>query len=552
MQILNYYIYNHTKYFEAIKIQDFDAFYDFQFLKTIFYHLSIESLTTLSCVSKRWKEVTEVAPFWKRICKRAFVLPESKPSLFAAFENNNSLALNCFLNDISRGAAIRIAIQHLNKREPFLKDAQVLQLLQKIIENKNSTSKELLQAEYIIAVFMCQDRNPNSTYKLAFNTFQKAKKNNKLGRDIRLGAEYHSALMQAKGLIYTPDYEPVAKNLFKILYNEKATPEMQAHATYYLAELVLSNCSTIVSRDTALNLMNTLLMNTNLSKELRKESNLKTAIGSETSFEDQLSNSSSDFTRSLQMKKSIIKCLDYSKVNQTLKLNGKDYTLITSKTTYFFGKHLASYGASIREVIILDPEESILSNMHFKSIVQAIEKAEKTHTKWTDDKVFSIVLDYVRTIIFNSGQTERSKKVDSFISSKKLDKDTPQIKIQNAIVPAINIDEFLGSRIGICRHHAMITAYILDGLTKQISPKTGKPYLCGIVQIIRDNLPNRGAHAWVTMINPRCRIHIDTLWNKYVDFSTSEGIESLKLVYGDVPIQNQLLKVEKALNRHGL
>jgi hypothetical protein len=534
----------HSEYSPYPKAEGFEVLSkDIPFLD----YLSIERLTALGMTSKKWKEVTEVAPFWKMLCKRAFVFPESKPSLFTALENSNTLALNCFLASISRGAAIRIAIQHLKKREPFLKDAQVLHLLQQIIENKNSATKEHLQAEYIKAVFMCQDRNPYSTYKLAFNTLQEARVNNKLRRDLRLGAEYHSALMQAKGLIYTSDYEPVAKNLFKIIYHEKATPEMQAHASYYLADLVLSNCSTLMSRDTALKLMKTLLKNTNLSKELREGSNLKIAIGSEASFEDQLSNSSSDFTRSLQMKKSINKCLDYSKINQTLQVNGKDYSLITSKTTNFFGKHLASYGASIREVIILDPEESILSNMHFKSILQAIEKFEKTHEKWNDAEIFSIVLDYVRTIIFNSGQNERSKKVERFISSKKLDKDMPQIRIKNAIVPAINIDEFLGSRIGVCRHHAMITAYILDGLTKQTSLKTGKPFLYGIVQIIRDNLPKRGAHAWVTMINSTSRIHIDTLWNKCVDFSTSEGIESLKLIYGDVPINNQLLKVEKAL-----
>jgi hypothetical protein len=210
---------------------------------------------------------------------------------------------------------------------------------------------------------------------------------------------------------------------------------------------------------------------------------------------------------------------------KTLLINGRNYTLINSRTTQF-SHAIASCGTD-REILIHDPEDSLLASVHFQNVLKLI-----SFEKVTEEQILLFVLRYIRKEIFKDKSTDISSKVKKFVTSNS---------------PVISIDAFINQGLGVCRHHTLVTAYILDRLTKQVSKRTKKPYLTGVVQIMR---ANGGIHTWVTIANQTFKMHIDTFWNKLVDFSKDKGIMALEKIYGVEPIKKQLLKVEKGLNNN--
>jgi hypothetical protein len=190
-------------------------------------------------------------------------------------------------------------------------------------------------------------------------------------------------------------------------------------------------------------------------------------------------------------------------------------------------------------VILLDPKNSPLLNHHFNEIVKII--SEKIPI---EKEICKIIAKYVRDKIFPA---EHASKLKAFMITKQWDKTIPKIKIKDTRVLAIPIDSFISEKLGVCRHHALVTAYIMDGLTKLCSNKTNRPYLSGNVQIIRDNLKSGGAHAWTAYTTKTNMIHIDTLWNIISDFSNAKNREKLERIYGAEVILRQIKKISRNL-----
>lgn len=245
------------------------------------------------------------------------------------------------------------------------------------------------------------------------------------------------------------------------------------------------------------------------------------------SDEDEIS-FSSDSLRTVQMKSNLSFSPNYNPAYNTFEFNEKSFFVVSSKTKNFFSYPTASCGSSDkREVALLDPNNSPLLTQHFQALSKQLLGKEQ-------DEIFIVntVLAYVRNAIFPTHSLpDLESQVAAFIDEKRHNTSAAHTCILNSRIPVISIDEFIGKRIGVCRHHALVTAYLLDGLTKCISTSTQKPFLSGNVKFIRGNVPG-GAHAWVNFVSKNRKMHIDTLWNITADFSTAEGKSRLQEKYG--------------------
>lgn len=248
-----------------------------------------------------------------------------------------------------------------------------------------------------------------------------------------------------------------------------------------------------------------------------------------------------EFTRTVQMKNLVKHMPGYDADDSTLSLHGKKYTPISSKTRNYYDEPVASCGSSVgcREILVLDPSNSPVLANHLDRI-QSILSA-KGHS---EDQIIKCVVDYVRDKIFPTHSDRNlGERVEAVVNFAKTDKTASKIDVFGHIVPILPIDHFITRKVGVCRHHALVVAYILDGLTKLTSDKTGKPFLKGIVQHIRDEVPG-GAHAWVTYTTSTRKVHIDTLWNRVQDFTGNLGQRILEVSYGPKAIANQMKKVD--------
>src|SRR3989304_1528339 len=230
-----------------------------------------------------------------------------------------------------------------------------------------------------------------------------------------------------------------------------------------------------------------------------------------------------------------------------LAVNGTVYEGVTSQTEDFSSRPVASMGSSTtREVILLDSKYSPVLNAKFAELKEILtEQALQKKTALTEEEVVQTVHTFVQTAIFNKSPFA----VDQFIQDKQTSKDIEKIHIVPVEVTCISLDDFAKTGGGVCRHHALATAYLIHRLT--IGPKA---LLKGVVQQMRDNVDGvkgRGAHVWVSYVNHEKRMHIDTLWKIFFpDFTQSHVKEILLSSYGKNAYENQykktLLTFEKA------
>lgn len=240
----------------------------------------------------------------------------------------------------------------------------------------------------------------------------------------------------------------------------------------------------------------------------------------------------------------------YNPKTKQITIQGKAYTPVTGGTTQLSQKRLISCGSSTsREAVILDPENSPLLNAHFDKLFQKIQSKQQS-SPLTEEQIIDEVIQYVRHDIFPSCTNRHlEQEVSRFIQDKwgsfpaLYYKQIGGFKRQGYI-PAIPIDEFIKANIGVCRHHGLVTGYLLDRLTRTPNQR---PILQGVPQIIRDNIEH-GAHVWTTFMSAQGeKWHIDTLWPVKKEFSQPQGIQHLQNEgYGVVAIQNQIKRTQWA------
>ncbi len=258
--------------------------------------------------------------------------------------------------------------------------------------------------------------------------------------------------------------------------------------------------------------------------------------------------------RTVEMKQFLSNFPAYDQNQNLIELNHKKYVPITGALRDISTKAVASCGSSSkREILVLDPDNSPKLKKHYAELKEILINFQKNQGKALfEEEVLKQVRDYVRHHIFLTRNIpDLSEKIDGFVELKHKSKQTPKAvyevsKNYVADVPIISIDEFIKEEIGICRHHALVTGYLLDRLTKEPEPRM----LEGIVQCMRDNIVHNGeraAHTWIAFLSTKekKRWHIDTLWGELIDFSTQQGIEHLKLRgYGENAINNQIKKAQ--------
>lgn len=229
----------------------------------------------------------------------------------------------------------------------------------------------------------------------------------------------------------------------------------------------------------------------------------------------------------------------------SLMIGGRKFIPVDSTTTNFMGP-MASLGGSIlgREIILLNylPEQlaayqSILELKYAHLLTEL-----KTFTSPQDDKsdttedFLKQIKKYVQTYIFpldNKGNLVALVEEDIL----QYKKENPELHIKEA--PFIPIEYFIHKKHGVCRHHAIVTAYLIDRLIRE-----NKMPLRGNIHVVRGELP-QAPHAWVVFRSYNGKsYHLDTIFDKLVDISSDTGLSSLESIYQtkEVAIQDKRVR----------
>ena len=237
-----------------------------------------------------------------------------------------------------------------------------------------------------------------------------------------------------------------------------------------------------------------------------------------------------------------------------LKVDGVVYTPATGGLLSLSQSPVVSCGSgSGREVIVLNPKNSPLLNAHYNHIV-AFLRSQAGHL--TEREILTYVKNYIRNyMLFRSTEPSLERMTAQLVGDFKRERPAESLDYEESScypghgnvtvkVPFIPIDHFIEKGIGVCRHHALIAAYIFDRLTYE-----DPPLLKGAVQHMRDNI-FRGAHVWVTFVSESgSKWLVDTLWDTLEDFSDPQCLKILALpsLYGPNAMRNQLSRTEHAL-----
>jgi hypothetical protein len=183
---------------------------------------------------------------------------------------------------------------------------------------------------------------------------------------------------------------------------------------------------------------------------------------------------------------------NYDPVFRALHFNNKIFSVIGSKAESFFNQPTALCGSNTsREVLTLDPTNSPRLKMHLDALIFQLSGKEGN-----ENLMINTVSEYVKNMIFpNPFGLSFEPQVEAFIKSKGVQ------------APVIPIDEFILNRVASFRHHALVTAYILDGLTKCDSIRTGKPFLSGEVKVLGNDKHGKD-HYEVVFSTQQHEIHL--------------------------------------------
>lgn len=201
-----------------------------------------------------------------------------------------------------------------------------------------------------------------------------------------------------------------------------------------------------------------------------------------------------------------------------LSLNSKQYLIIERWTTDFCTEAMISVGASLeREIILLDPQHAELKK-RYKDLKSRIKKNLPLQD------VFNTIIAYLRKKIFTA--KDLNNGVKEIANNWTGDKYKGH--------PIIPLQHFLNLGVGVCRHHALAVAYLLNCLMNDELIPQGRIYHC------RDNVPN-GAHVFIIFQpfnQPNSLYLLDSLWNIQADILSKNPSELSKLTnYGQKVIE---------------
>jgi hypothetical protein len=229
-----------------------------------------------------------------------------------------------------------------------------------------------------------------------------------------------------------------------------------------------------------------------------------------------------------------------------IEVKGTIYEGISGEMEDFSSRPIASMGSSsTREVILLDPKQSRALHEKFDELVAVLTSASwEKGSSLSEEEIVDQVYQFVQERIFNRSPYE----LESFIRRQKASAETTKLRVGDVDVTCIPIDEFIKAGVGVCRHHALVTAYLLHRLTQGSAP-----LLSGIVQHMRtsvDGSAGSGAHVWATYVNASRRMHIDTLWRQFVvNVEDKPAQGKLRTLYGSRAIDYELARTAPTVDK---
>lgn len=204
--------------------------------------------------------------------------------------------------------------------------------------------------------------------------------------------------------------------------------------------------------------------------------------------------------------------VEYNSEKKLFLLNDKGFHPLTGELEHLSTKPVICVGSYPlgRELFYFDPINSPLLQAHATALMSQVPENSTTL------QILDFVLDYIRTSIFEI-KTCHEAAVKRFIQKRKL----------------ISIEEFIQTKIGICRHLAFVSTYLLDQLIQH-------NLLFGKVHYVRDIIP-QGGHAWSLFIDSTGKMwHLDPMWNVIQSLSEPAEFEILCDLYGQAAMERQL------------
>ncbi|MCB1119548.1 MAG: hypothetical protein KDK65_06275 [Chlamydiia bacterium] len=232
-----------------------------------------------------------------------------------------------------------------------------------------------------------------------------------------------------------------------------------------------------------------------------------------------------------------IRTVQAKKFSNGLETSLQGYTVLSGNVRNFASTPIASCGSTAsREILLLDPNDSPKLAAHYEHLQKQI--GEETDT----EVILKKVAQYIQKEIFPG------TKVESLINrARQTHQTTTHRDYPEQKIPLIPIDTFIENQVGVCRHHALVLAYLLDRLKQD-----GK--LDGTIHHIRDAVQG-GAHVWVNFI-PRhkageshAKWHLDSLWDVLENYATQLGYENLR-IYGKAR-KNQISRTDPSAKKMG-
>lgn len=250
-------------------------------------------------------------------------------------------------------------------------------------------------------------------------------------------------------------------------------------------------------------------------------------------------------TRTLAMKELLQLFPNYNHEKKVLEIKGEEYIPLTGTTRDISKSPIASCGGNLdREVLLLDPKNSPLLDKHVHKLSQELIKLIEGGQ--SEREVLKALHDYIRREIFPSCKSLTIlEDTDAYLEKCKKNF---SINLAETPILFIPLDEFIkaGNTVGVCRHHALATVYILDKLAKK-----KKPIIRGEACHVRSEVPG-GAHVWAAFKTKQAVYHIDTLWNVFGSLSDEKFYAQLIEKYGKEALERQSRVLRREVSSRSL
>lgn len=198
-----------------------------------------------------------------------------------------------------------------------------------------------------------------------------------------------------------------------------------------------------------------------------------------------------------------------------------------------------------REIIAYHPESSPILSEAYQKFITALPQEKKVISSKEDQQhLFTLLIQFIREELFIS-ELCKDEHLLVFIERWAHDRkhSISDFTLNNGyqLLPIIPLDDFIEARVGVCRHFALVSTYLIDRLCKD-------GYLSGKVFYVRDRIASKlrvsGNHAWSIFVssNQARAWHIDSFINTLFDLKDPKDFDSLCEIYGENAIINEKIR----------